>query len=285
MSGSLFSVRELSFHYRSGPWFRKRSALDGVSLEGERGEIHGLLGGNGAGKSTLLRHLAGLIPSSRVVVLGRPAGDVAVRSEVAYLPEARDLSSRITVREALELQATLYGFRGGRRGERVAEALAEVGLEERAKQRLTALSHGQRRRVAVAMALIPEARLLLLDEPLGGVDPIWSDRIRGLLKERASQGTGIVLSSHQLADMDGLCSRLSVLHEGRLLASGSIDFVLGEPAAWQALVSAADPARLPTSEQVRAALAALAGTEVEVRRARRRLADVLLRSPERRVDS
>jgi ABC-2 type transport system ATP-binding protein len=273
LAAPLFATHALTHRYSTWPWSRSKEALRDISLAGSAGEIHALIGSNGAGKSTLLRHLAGLLPSDRVEVLGRPAGHQATRDAVVYLPDVHDSASRLTVAEAVDLQSVLYGFTGAERRERVAAALASVGMEEAAHRRLSVLSHGQRRRVGLAQALVPRARLLLLDEPLAGVDPVWSERIRGLLAALADEGVGIVLSSHHLADVEQVCHTVTVLDQGTIVVSGAVDEVLADREAWEISLSASGRG-LPEEEAIQRALAPLGG-RVELRHRRRRLVDLL----------
>jgi ABC-2 type transport system ATP-binding protein len=213
--------------YRRFPWSRGRPALSGVSLTVRTGELHLLAGPNGAGKSTLLKVLCGLLDprSGSVAVFGRPPLDRGAARRIAWMPEAIDAESRLTAREAVELHAALYGFRGADRRARSDAALEQVGMAALARRPLRLLSKGEQRRVAFAQALVSDADLLLLDEPLDGVDPESSERLVELLSERCATGKSALLSTHVL--LDGRRGHvLTVLEAGRVLASGPPDQLL-----------------------------------------------------------
>ena len=146
-------------------------------------------------------------------------------------------------------------------------------MGELARRPIRSLSKGQRRRVELAQALVPRADLLLLDEPFEGVDPLWCDALRRFLREHARRGATVILSSHQLADVEHTCDALTVLDGGRVVAGGAMDDVLGLPGEWA--LRLVPPDQVPVSEeQVRAALAPLGG-EVHVQRPRRDLLSLL----------
>jgi len=218
----------LRYSYRRFPWSRGRLALRDVSLRIAVGELHLLAGANGAGKSTLLRILAGLErpDGGRVTLFGLESGDREVLGRVAWLPEASDAESRLTARESVELFAALYGFRGAQRREQAERALGEVGMAGHARHQLRRLSKGELRRVAVAQTLVTGAELLLLDEPLDGVDPEASERLLELLTARCRAGASVLLSTHVLLDGRRGGDVLTVLDAGGVVASGPPSVVL-----------------------------------------------------------
>jgi len=206
--------------------FGARRALAGVELEVRAGEIVGLVGPNGSGKTTLLRVLAGLLrPTSGTVrVAGfepaREREEVMRVARFAFAPPA--LLENLTAREHL----VHLGMLGGGRVERaqVERVLALVGLAQRADERVKAFSFGMRQRLALALALVPQPRLLVLDEPTEGLDPLAVLELRGILARlRAEQGLAILLSSHLLIEIDELVERMLVLAEGRVLFAGRPD--------------------------------------------------------------
>lgn len=209
--------------WRRFPWSRPRSALEDVSLTVPRGALHLLAGANGAGKSTLLRLLAGVAaPSSGAVeLLGFPAGAAELRGRVAWLPEASGAEWAATVEELAGLAAALHGGSRAARAERVEAALQETDLVALRRRRFTSLSKGERRRAATAQVLATGAELLLLDEPLDGVDPESAERLLERLAARARRGATIVLSSHVLLDGAIGGDRLTVLAGGRIVADGT----------------------------------------------------------------
>jgi len=215
-------ARRLAFSYRPMPWSRPRVALADASLTVATGSLHLLAGANGAGKSTLLKLLAGVArPSSgELELLGLPAGAAALRGRIAWMPEATSVAWRLPTARMVELSASLYGHAGAARRAQVERALADAGMSELAARSYATLSKGERRRVGVAQALATGAELLLLDEPLDGVDPESAELLLERLSARARAGATVLLSSHVLLDGRSGGDALSVLDGGRLIASG-----------------------------------------------------------------
>ncbi|MBL8842836.1 MAG: ABC transporter ATP-binding protein [Planctomycetes bacterium] len=206
--------------------FGTRAALDDVSLSIAPGELFGLVGRNGSGKSTLLKLLAGLLAPSegRVRLLGHEpfrAREAVMRdARFAFAPPA--LFETLTARETVRHLARLGGRAVAPR--EVDEALAAVGLVERADDRVRTYSFGMRQRLALAIALVPRPRLLVLDEPTEGLDPQAVLALRALLLALCrDHGVTIVLASHLLGEVESLVDRLALLQEGRLLFCGAID--------------------------------------------------------------
>ena len=226
-------IELLRWRYKS--WWRPRPlVLDDVSLTLETGTIHALVGANGAGKTTLLRHLTGLLPiqEGNLEVLGRTPGDRQLAAEISYLPEITDAPSRLLVQECLQLQGALFGIAPAQLKRRCQEMLAAVGLEQLARRPLRTLSKGQRRRVAFAQALLPDVRLLILDEPFHGIDPLWCERLHQLLRQRVRDGLTVLLSSHLLLDLEGLADSVTLLGRGKVLVSGRLDDLLVNDDHW-----------------------------------------------------
>lgn len=222
MNAPAIDARRLAFAWRPWPWSAPRPALRDVTLAVGRGTLHLLAGANGAGKSTLLRVLAGVVRASsgELSLLGEPAGARALRGRVAWLAEASDGSWRLTVAALVELAAALYGATGAQRRARRDEALAEARLEALAGRRYATLSKGEKRRAGVAQALATGAELLLLDEPLDGVDPESAELLLAGLAARARRGATILLSTHVLLDGQAGGDALSLLDGGTIVASG-----------------------------------------------------------------
>lgn len=207
-----------------------RRALDDVNLHLPGGEVFGLLGPNGAGKSTLFRVLATLLAPTRgrVEIGGAPLPwrQQAIRSTVAYMPDLAPLPSDLQAVEYLRFFAEAYGLRGAARDRRVEECLDAVGLRDRARDIGTQLSLGLRQRLALAKAILHRPRLLILDEPASGLDPVARVELRTTLRRQADEGATVVLSSHVMADIQELCSSIGLLQGGRLLAAGPLREVL-----------------------------------------------------------
>lgn len=201
--------------------YGERVAVEDLTLEVKAGEVLGLLGPNGAGKTTTVRMLAGLLgPSAgEAYVAGHSVTrePEKVRPRVGVVPENPGLYKRLTVRQNLRFFAELYGVRDPRR---VEEALALVGLADRAEEPVATLSKGLRQRLALARALVHDPPVLLLDEPTSGLDPEAAKEVRDLLAELSLAHRAILLCTHNLAEAERLCHRIAVL-KTRLLAVGA----------------------------------------------------------------
>ncbi|MDE3154557.1 MAG: ABC transporter ATP-binding protein [Acidobacteriota bacterium] len=238
-----------------------RRALDDVSLQVAPGEIFGLLGPNGGGKTTLFRIVSTLLPIQQgsVRVFGDDVASqaAAARRRMGVVFQSPALDIRLTVLENLRHHGHLYGLHGATLRDRMADVLARVRLQDRARDLVQTLSGGQRRRVEVAKAMLPNPALLVLDEPSTGLDPSarrdLGDDLRGL-RDRA--GTTVVLTTHLMDEAAG-CDRVAILHEGRLVA-------LGTPAALTAEVGG-DIVQITTREPQALAEAVRARFAVEPR--------------------
>lgn len=199
---------------RDGP----RARVEGLEFALAAGETVGLLGTNGAGKSTTLAMLAGaLAPTAgRVWLLGQDlhASPSALRRAVGLLPERPPLHPDLTVDENLAFAARLHGLRGARAREACVRTRAQCDLDRLARRLARRLSRGEAQRAGIALALVHDPRVLLLDEPTAGLDPLQATELRGLI--RALQpGRAVLLSTHLLPDVEALCDRAVLLHEGR----------------------------------------------------------------------
>jgi ABC-2 type transport system ATP-binding protein len=202
-------------------------AVEGVSLHVEAGEVFGFMGHNGAGKTTTLRMLLGLTPPTRgrARVLGHDvAGEtLAVRRVCGYLPADYALPPDMTPRQFLVYVAAMFGISGAVAAGRADELLRGFGLQAAADRKLRGFSTGMTQKVGLAQALINEPRVLLLDEPTAGLDPLGRhellELLRGLARDR---GTTVVFSSHILSDVESLCRRVAVMHHARLIACGDV---------------------------------------------------------------
>ncbi len=223
-------------------------ALDGLSLVVGRGELVGLLGPNGAGKTTTIKLLLGLArPSSGTGrVLGAPLGDRGTRARIGYLPELFRYQPWLRAREVLRFHSELAGLPLADRSRAIDEALARVGLADRANDVVSGLSKGMQQRLGLGVALLGDPELVLLDEPTSALDPIGRMDVRAIVRSARDRGATVVLNSHLLSEVEQVCDRVVVLHRGRSVASGRLDEVVGvggvrlrvtdlEPARRQAL--------------------------------------------------
>jgi len=216
----MITVRDLRRYYGA---FR---ALGGVSFELQEGEIVGLLGLNGAGKSTTLKILAGVLqPSSGQVAFGGVSlfdAPLQVRSKIGYLPENPPLYLDMTVTDFLVYMAKLNGMSTQEATGRLPQVLRDTQLEDRADQVIETLSHGYRKRVGIAQAIIHNPQLLILDEPISGLDPVQIVEMRKVIRS-LGKGRAVIVSSHILREISETCDRLLVLRDGELVAEGSED--------------------------------------------------------------
>lgn len=226
--GYAIEVEDLVIQYArsSKETFR---AVDGLSFRVQEGEIVGFLGVNGAGKTSTIRALMGFQPphSGRIRLFGAPADLATAREQVGFLPETALYSPYLTPAETLHLHGALHGIDPAIRELRVQELLEQVGLAEKARVLNRTLSKGMLQRVGIAQALLSRPRLLILDEVSSGLDPIGRRDLRRLLKEEQSRGCTIFFSSHQLSEVETICDRILILHQGRLIAERAMLEIMG----------------------------------------------------------
>jgi ABC-2 type transport system ATP-binding protein len=216
MAEPLLDVANL--HKRYG----RTTALAGVSFRVGEGELFGLLGPNGAGKTTLLSIASCLLEptSGEARILGRRAStrDRHLRRLIGIVPQELAIYNELNARENLSFFGGLYGLSGERLGRRVDEVLAAVGLTDRAGDRVAGFSGGMKRRLNLGAALVHEPKLLLLDEPTTGVDPQSRNHIFEEVRRLASEGVGVVYTSHYIEEVQALCSRVGIIDHGQLIA-------------------------------------------------------------------
>jgi len=210
--------------------YGKDEALRGVSFDVARGELFGLLGPNGAGKTTLLSILAGLTAADAgtVTLNGQPfdPSDRALRSLVGLATQDLALYPELSARENIQFFGKLYGLRGEELNRRTDELLRLVGLAERATHRVSTYSGGMKRRLNLAVALVHDPILLLLDEPTTGVDPQSRKLIFELVKERNAAGLTVLYTSHYMEEVQSLCPRIGILDHGAIVALDSREHLL-----------------------------------------------------------
>ena len=201
-------------------------AVDGVSFAVERGEVLGFLGPNGAGKSTTMKIVTGFLPADagRVAVGGEDiaANPVAAKRRIGYLPEGAPLYSDMTTRAFLEFTASVRGFHGNEKRQRVADTVARVELESVLEQPIETLSKGFKRRVGLAQSILHDPEVLVLDEPTDGLDPNQKHEVRSLIREMAPR-KAIILSTHLLEEVDAVCTRAIIISAGRIMSDGTPD--------------------------------------------------------------
>ena len=219
--------------------------LDGMSFTVQPGEIYGFVGANGAGKTTTMRIALGVLSrDGGDVRLGDRPMDDDVRRTVGYMPEERGLYPKEKVADQLIYFARLHGMDAPTAKARTADLLETLNLSDRADDKVDTLSLGNQQRVQLAAALVHDPKVLVLDEPFSGLDPIAVGVMSRVLRERANAGVPVVFSSHQLDLVERLCDRVGIIRDGRMLAEGTVDElrsrgpnllavdVPGAPAGW-----------------------------------------------------
>jgi ABC-2 type transport system ATP-binding protein len=223
-------TRGLSKSYATGHlfWRHRRAALTSLDLRVERGEVFGYLGPNGSGKTTTLKLWTGLLfpDSGEVRILGRPQADRSWRFLVGYLPEHPYLYDYLTAEEYLDYVGRLFGMGARLRRERSQALLSLVGLSRSARVPLRRFSKGMVQRAGLAQALMNDPELVILDEPMSGLDPIGRRLVRNVILDLKKAGKTVVFSTHILSDAETLCDRVAVLKAGRLLDVGPLAAIL-----------------------------------------------------------
>ncbi|MDQ3119943.1 MAG: ABC transporter ATP-binding protein [Verrucomicrobiota bacterium] len=210
--------------------FKRQSivAVRDLNLRVQPGQVYGLLGPNGSGKSTTLKIILGLVTPSRgkAEIFGRESKEVASREAVGFLPESPYFYKYLTGAETLRFYGKLCGLRGPKLASRVDELLTLVGLTDARDRRLGGYSKGMLQRIGLAQALIHDPRLVVLDEPTAGVDPVGSREIRDLILDLKRRGITVLLSSHLLDQVQEVCDRVGILADGVLVSDGPVDELL-----------------------------------------------------------
>ncbi len=222
MADALIEVQDLRKEFRQGFWMRRVEALKRVSFSVERGDIFGFLGPNGAGKTTTLKILAGLIrPSSgQAKLFGQPVPNAKMRGKLGFLPESPYVYPYLTPWEFVTLCGRLSGLRGGALRDRSRAVLEQTGIYYAADRPVRRLSKGMLQRTGLAAALVGDPELLMLDEPMSGLDPVGRKEVRDLILSERASGRTILFCTHILGDVELLCDRVTILSRGEVVVSG-----------------------------------------------------------------
>jgi ABC-2 type transport system ATP-binding protein len=204
--------------------YGKNLVLQDLSFKLQRGEVYGLLGPNGAGKTTTINILCGLLSADRgaVMIDNRPAS-LATRSLIGVAPQENLFYGSLTCAENLHFFAQIYGLRGAKCKERIEICLASVGLSDRAKTLAENMSGGMQRRLSVAISLVHQPQLVILDEPTTGLDIETRYEVWELIRNLSRQDISVLLTTHMLDEAERLCDRVGIIKQGKLLAEGSMD--------------------------------------------------------------
>ncbi len=207
--------------------FGKLVAVDGVDLRVDSGQFFGFLGPNGAGKSTMIKMLTGLLEPTagriRILQLDFEANAVAVKSQIGVVPEGLALFDRLTPSEYLNFAGRMYGLDPQTASQRAEELLEFMQLADHRKSLVADLSHGMKKKLAMAAAVIHAPKVLFLDEPFEGIDAIAAGSLKAMLQRMIARGATIFLTSHVLEIVERLCSHVAIIHRGKLVAQGSLE--------------------------------------------------------------
>jgi ABC-2 type transport system ATP-binding protein len=229
MSDDVLTVEKLSKQYRGDIARRRTWAVTDASFAVRRGEIFGFIGPNGAGKTTTIRALMGLIrpTAGRCTILGHEVPSRVGRERVGFLPESPYFYDYLTPTELLDLTGRLFGIDRATRKKRAAELIERVGLADAANRALKKFSKGMLQRAGLAQALMNEPELIILDEPMSGLDPIGRKEVRDLIQDLHRRGTTVFFSTHILPDVEAMCDRVAIISAGKVHDVGPVSALLG----------------------------------------------------------
>ena len=224
----------------------KLRAVDDLSLRVPAGQVFGLLGPNGSGKSTTIKIILGLLEPTAggCRVFGVPSAQVEARVDVGYLPESPYFYRHLSGRELVRFYARMCGLAGAKLAPRVAEVIDWVGLTEAADRLVGTYSKGMLQRIGLAQALVHDPRLVILDEPTSGVDPVGAAAISELILQLKAQGKTVLITSHLLTQIEDICDRVAILDRGRLILEGAVCDLVGGAERQALIVEKLSPAEL-----------------------------------------
>jgi ABC-2 type transport system ATP-binding protein len=212
--------------------FGETVAVDDLSFHVETGEIFGLVGPNGAGKSTTMMILAGVrrADAGTVTIAGRAAGEGnrTAQRTLGVVPQDLAIYADLTAHENLRFFGELYDVPGAELQRRIERVLGQIGLASHADQYVRTFSGGMKRRLNFGIALIHQPRLVILDEPTVGVDPQSRSHILDCIRQLAAEGVGVIYASHYMEEVEAICQRVAIIDQGKLLAAGTLEELLGE---------------------------------------------------------
>jgi ABC-2 type transport system ATP-binding protein len=226
----ILEIENLTKFYETGFWRKKKvCALDGLSLSVNEGQIFGFLGGNGAGKTTTIKILMRLLfaTSGTAKIFGTEIANIEMHRQIGYCPENPYFYDYLTPVELLDYFGRLFGMSSAKRKERSSELLSRAGLEEKDwNKQLRKFSKGMLQRVGIAQSLINDPKVVFMDEPMSGLDPMGRRDIRDLIANLREDGTTVFMSTHILSDVEALCDEVAILKRGKLAATGKLDDLL-----------------------------------------------------------
>ena len=225
---TVLAVRNIEKTFRIGFMRKRVEAVRGVSFEVKKGEIFGVLGPNGAGKTTTMKMLLGLIfpTKGELSIFGSKSPSPEVMRRIGYLPENPYVYQYLKPHEFLDLCARLCGIPANERKKKADEILERVGLTHAIDRPIGRFSKGMTQRIGLAQALLHDPEVLILDEPMSGLDPIGRKQVRDLIVEEGKRGKTICFTSHILSDVEMLCDRVTIIHRGKVTAYGALKDLL-----------------------------------------------------------
>jgi ABC-2 type transport system ATP-binding protein len=230
MPGPAIEIENLTKDYPYGfLHLKKKISLEGLTMQVQDGEVFGFLGPNGAGKSTTIKLLMGLIfpRAGTARILGRPISDIGMHEQIGYLPEQPYFYDYLTATELLNYFARFHSLTAADRAKRVTRMLQKVGLETARKIQLRKYSKGMLQRVGLAQAILHDPKVVILDEPMSGLDPLGRREVRDIILELKHEGKTVLFSTHILSDAEMLCDRVGVIVGGKLRGVGAPDEIVG----------------------------------------------------------
>ncbi|MDC4223413.1 MAG: ABC transporter ATP-binding protein [Candidatus Manganitrophus sp.] len=221
-------IKHLTKKYRSGFWLKETESLSDLNLEVEAGSIFGFLGHNGAGKTTTIKLLIGVIhpTSGEAFIFGRPISDIAVKREIGFLPESPYFYDYLTGSEFLHFCGQLFGMTAKERAKRVDALVELVGLKGSEGEQMRKYSKGMLQRIGLAQALINDPKLVILDEPMSGLDPVGRKDVRDIILRLKEEGKTVFFSTHVLTDAEMICDQVGIIIKGRLRSKGKLEALL-----------------------------------------------------------
>ena len=250
---SVLEVSHLARSYRTNLSWRKYWILRDLTFSVEHGEIFGFIGPNGAGKTTTIKLIMDLVrpDSGDIRIFGERHRNVTVKKRIGFLPENPYFYDYLTAEEFLDFYARLFGFPRAIRRSRIDTLLERVGLANRRDRQLRKFSKGMLQRLGLAQALINEPELVILDEPMSGLDPVGRREVRDIILSLKAAGKTVFFSTHILSDTELICDRVGILNKGELRAVGRVSDLLGARVThWEVAFSGLAPDSLPGLSRV-----------------------------------
>lgn len=231
MTTPALEIHEVHQSFRSGFWMKSVPILNGITFSVPSRSIFGFLGANGAGKTTLIHLIAGIARprSGSLRVFGYEAQTREARARIGYLPERPYFHEHLTGQQLLHYFGTLSGLSSKQLADRIPSVLSTVELKEARHQVLRTYSKGMLQRIGIAQAILHEPELLILDEPMSGLDPLGRKEVRDLIVNLASEGRTVFLSSHEIHDVEAICNHIAFIQKGRVTRYGSVLSLTGPP--------------------------------------------------------